>query len=380
MSSSSALAEPAEPPAVVEIDLALPLDRFELRVAATLGAASAVLGPSGAGKTALLESIAGLRPARGRVVVGGEVLQDTAAGRRLPPERLRLGYVPQDGALFPHLSVRDNLTFGRRRGEPAGRVASALADVVAALDLGALLDRRPRHLSGGERRRVALGRALPADPRLLLLDEPTAGLDPERARRALAQVRRVQGELGVPLLVVTHRPEEAAALATEALRLEQGVVCDAGTTREVLRRLALGGGSADAFLEAVVVGHEPERGVTRARLDGAGTSEGMAEGAEISIPLASDPSGGLEPGTRVLLAVGADEVIVATARPIGLSARNAVPAEIEALDPTGDGAVIARGAGGWLAHLTPEAVRELELAPGKAVWMVTKTHSWRVVA
>jgi molybdate transport system ATP-binding protein len=357
----------------IEIDLALPLDRFELRVAAELGPAAAVLGPSGAGKTALLESIAGLRPARGRVVVGGEVLQDTdrgGRGVRLPPERRRLGYVPQDGVLFPHLSVRDNLLFGGRKGSPP------FDEMVAALDLAALLDRRPRHLSGGERRRVALGRALLAGPRLLLLDEPTAGLDPARARHALAQVRRLHEELGVPLLVVTHRSDEAAALASEALRLDRGAVRDAGATRDVLRRAVLGGASAEAFLEAVVRGHQAERGVTRVALGGVG-----AEGeAELSIPWAPE----LEAGRSVLLAVGADEVIVATAHPRGLSARNAVPVTLDALDrfdpaPDEPGSVLAR-AGAWLAHLTPEAVQELELAPGQRVWMVTKTHSWRVIA
>jgi molybdate transport system ATP-binding protein len=356
-------------PPVIDLDLALPLDRFELRVTARLGGAAAVVGPSGAGKTALLESIAGLRPARGRVVVAGAVLQDSRAGIRLPPERRRLGYVPQEGALFPHLSVRANLLFGRPRGAEGGD--GELGAVAEALDLGPLFARYPRHLSGGERRRVALGRALLARPRLLLLDEPTAGLDPERSRRALAQVRAVRRELGVPLLVVTHRPEEAAALAEEVLVLEEGRVEDAGPVGEVLRRGALGRGSeAETLIEGRVAGHEPEGRVTRVALAlGAGPP-----GAALSVPWTPD----LTVGEEVLLAVRADEVLVATARPVGLSARNAVEAELEALE-TGDGLVVAR-AGPWLAHLTPGAVAELGLAPGRRVWMVTKTHSWRVVA
>jgi molybdate transport system ATP-binding protein len=359
---------------VIEVDLALPLDRFELRVAARLGAAAAVLGPSGAGKTALLESIAGLRPARGRVVVGGAVLQDDAAGGRglrLPPERRRLGYVPQHGALFPHLSVRENLLFGRPRRRGAGEPTDGadLDIVVAALDLAPLLDRYPRHLSGGEGRRVALARALLARPRLLLLDEPTSGLDPERARRALSQVRRVRDALGVPLLVVTHRPDEAAALADEVLVLDEGRPRDQGPVREVLRRSALGhgasGAGAETLVEAVVREHAPERGVTRVELPG---------GVLLSIPLTPD----LAPSGTALLAVGADEVLVATHRPEGLSARNAVEVEIEALDEVPGGALARSGP--WLAHLTPEAIRELGLAPGRRAWMVTKTHSWRVVA
>jgi molybdate transport system ATP-binding protein len=356
--------------AIIDIDLALPLDRFELRVAARLGAAAAVVGPSGAGKTALLESIAGLRPAQGRVAVGGALLQDTARGFHLPPERRHLGYVPQEGALFPHLSVRANLLFGQPREARRKGGRGDLEAVVEALDLAPLLARSPRHLSGGERRRVALGRALLAGPRLLLLDEPTAGLDPERARRALAQIRdqtrRVRGELGIPLLVVTHRPEEAAALAEEVLVLEEGRVRDAGPIREVLRRAVLGmGAEAETVVEGRVLEHDAEGRVTRMALP---------EGAEISIPWTPD----LAVGSAALLAVRADDVIVATARPAGLSARNAIEAVIEGLEAA-DGVVLAR-AGAWVVHLTPGAVRELGLGPGRRVWMVTKTHSWRVVA
>src|SRR5262249_7079517 len=141
----------------IEIDLALHQGGFQLAVAARLGETAAVLGPSGAGKTTLLEALAGLRRARGRVAVAGEVLQDSATGVFLPPERRHLGYVPQDGALFPHLSVRKNLEFGRPRGARSGADFEAL---VGALDLSPLLARYPRHLSGGERRRVALARAL----------------------------------------------------------------------------------------------------------------------------------------------------------------------------------------------------------------------------
>jgi molybdate transport system ATP-binding protein len=372
-------------PPAIRIDLSLPLDRFVLRVEAALGRAAAILGPSGAGKTALLESIAGLRPARGRVEVAGAVLQDTeprsrrwsawsrrGSRLRLPPERRRLGYVPQEGALFPHLSVRSNLLFGRRSGrggrvEPAGE--DELAAVVAALDLEPLLDRSPRHLSGGERRRVALGRALLARPRLLLLDEPTAGLDPLRARKALARVRQVRRELGVPLLVVTHRPEEAAALAEEVVVLEEGRVRDAGAVREVLARLARGAAAAaETLVEARVEEHRGADGVTRVRL-----AEG-GDGVSLSIPHLPD----LAIGERVLLAVGADEVLVSVDRPAGLSARNAVRVVVEGVEEAED-ALLLR-AGPWMAHLTPEAVRELGLVVGREVWLVVKTHAWRVVA
>ncbi|MDP9122528.1 MAG: ATP-binding cassette domain-containing protein, partial [Acidobacteriota bacterium] len=228
--------------AFVEIDLALKQGRFELAVSARLGETAAVLGPSGAGKTTLLEALAGLRRAAGRLTIGGEVLQDSSAGIFLPPERRHLGYVPQDGALFPHLSVRRNLDFGR---PPRRRRDPELDPLVHALDLEPLLARYPRHLSGGERRRVALARALLAHPRLLLLDEPTAGLDPLRARKALAGILRARAELAVPLLVVTHDQREALVLAEEVVLLAGGRVEAVGPAREVLRapeRLALASG------------------------------------------------------------------------------------------------------------------------------------------
>jgi len=381
----------AEP--VIRLDVELPLDRFVLQVEAELGAAAAILGPSGAGKTALLESIAGLRPARGRVEVGGQVLQDTALqdavlpgvvrsgpgrGLWLPPERRRLGYVPQDGALFPHLSVRSNLLFGcprgrRRGGRAADDSDEQLATVVAALDLEPLLARSPRNLSGGERRRVALGRALLARPRLLLLDEPTTGLDPVRARKALGRVRQVRRELGVPLLVVTHRAEEAAALADEVVVLEEGRVREAGPVREVLVRRAQGeGAEAETLVEARVVEHRAHGGVTRVRP--VGRTAGGAEPVEMSIPWTRD----LAVGESVLLAVGAGEVLVASERPVGLSARNVVEVVVDEVVPVGEAWLVR--AGPWLAHLTSEAVRELGVRAGGRVWMVVKTHAWRVVA
>lgn len=350
------------------LDLTLRQGRFVLHVAARLGETAAVVGPSGAGKTSLLEAIAGLRRADGRIAVGGEVLQDSAAGVFLPPERRRLGYVPQDGALFPHLSVLRNLTFGRtRRRDPDG--GTHLEALVALLDLGQLLTRYPRHLSGGERRRVALGRALLAHPRLLLLDEPTAGLDPVRARKALAGIRRVHAELGVPLLVVTHQPQEALALASEVLLLDGGAVRAVGPARQVLLAPGIlaqeGGRRWENYVRAIIVRHHPAGGSTEVRLDG---------GEAVTIPHTPD----LAEGADLLLSIDAEDLLLATAPPVGLSARNAVAGRVDELIPVGS-SVYAR-VGPWLAHLTPAAVAELGLAAGSPVWLVAKTHSWRVVA
>ena len=352
----------------IDLDLTLSQGSFALAVTARVGETAAVLGPSGAGKTTLLEAIAGLRRAQGRVVVGGAVLQDSAAGVFLPPERRHLGYVPQDGALFPHLSVLANLGFGRPAGRRSGRDAE-LDALVAALDLEPLLARYPRHLSGGERRRVALARALLARPRLLLLDEPTAGLDPERARKALAGILRLRGDLGVPLLVVTHDQREALALAAEVVLLAAGRVEAVGPAREVLRapsRLALDGGRRwENVVPGRLVRHDATGGTSEVRLEGGGT---------VTIPHTPD----LAPDAEILLTIDAEDLLLATAPPRGLSARNAVAGTIDELIPAGTSVYVRTGP--WLAHLTPAAVKELGLAAGSPVWLVAKTHSWRVAA
>jgi len=360
--------------AFVDIDLALRQGRFELAVAARLGPAAAILGPSGAGKPPLLEAIAGLRPARGRLAVGGEVLQNSAAGVFLPSERRRLGYVPQQGALFPHLSVRANLAFGRPGRSGPGLRGTDFDALVAGLDLEPLLERYPRHLSGGEQRRVALARALLAQPRLLLLDEPTAGLDALRARKALAGIRRVRAELGVPLLLVTHDDQEALALAAEVVLLDAGRVRAQGAARPVLLAARLREPAGERPWENVaaarVVRHRPEGGTTEVTLLG----DGAAGSETVTIPYSPD----LEPGAEPLLAIDAEDLLLATAPPVGLSARNAMAGRIDEILPAGTSVYVRVGP--WLAHLTPAAVADLGLAAGTPVWLVAKTHSWRIVA
>jgi molybdate transport system ATP-binding protein len=189
---------------MIGLSITLPLADTTLVVEATLPHATAVMGPSGAGKTSLLEAVAGLRPrTRGRIAVDGDALLDDARGVRVPPERRRIGYVPQDAQLFPHLSVRENVLFGARAA--GGRVSG----VLEVLELTRLLDRRPSTLSGGERQRVALARALATDPRLLLLDEPLAGLDVGLRDRVLPYLLRLRAEWNVPTLYVTHQLGEA---------------------------------------------------------------------------------------------------------------------------------------------------------------------------
>jgi molybdate transport system ATP-binding protein len=192
--------------------------------------AIALVGPSGSGKTSVLEAIAGLRrPARGRIAIGGRVLFDAATHTDVPARGRRIGYVPQDVLLFPHLNVRRNVSYGAQRNGNGNHQG-----VEALLELEPLMERRVSSLSGGERQRVALARALHSGPDVLLLDEPLAAVDLARRRRIVDALLRIRDDLNVPLVYVTHSPEEAIAIADYALALEDGRVVAAGIPREVL--------------------------------------------------------------------------------------------------------------------------------------------------
>ena len=216
--------------------LRLPLAHFTLDVSVTLvGRVTAIFGASGAGKTSLLETIAGLRrPAAGTVRLGATTLTDVAAHTFLAPERRAIGYVPQEGALFPHLSARRNLLYGfdPRRPRPD---ALAFDHVAAVLELSSLVDRAIGTLSGGERQRVALGRALLAAPQLLLLDEPLAGLDAPLRDRLLPYLARVRDEFTIPMLYVTHAPDEVMALCDDVVVLTRGRVAARGRPVDLFR-------------------------------------------------------------------------------------------------------------------------------------------------
>ena len=216
--------------------LRVPLASFALEMNVLLDAhVTAVFGPSGAGKTSLLETVAGLkRPEKGRIVLSGRVLDDAATGAHAPARGRSVGYVTQDDSLFPHLSVAGNLRYGARRQGARG-AAFAESRVVEALGLSSLLDRRPSTLSGGERRRVALGRALLSGPALLLLDEPLSGLERPLKERVLEHLLKVREAFPIPILFVTHEAAEVVALADEVILLEAGRMRARGTPRDVLR-------------------------------------------------------------------------------------------------------------------------------------------------
>jgi len=215
-----------------EIDL--PLGTFSLQLDLEITCpATAIFGASGTGKTSLLDLIAGLRaPHRARIEFEGEIFADTAKGIVVPPHRRRIGYVPQDGALFPHLTVRENVSYGLRFAPTEGDPIP-LDHVVRVLEIEGLLDRKIGFLSGGEKQRVACARALLSQPRLLLLDEPLASLDAPLKARLLPFLVRIREEFQIPLLYVTHDPQELAALCEEVIVIERGRCVQRGSIAEV---------------------------------------------------------------------------------------------------------------------------------------------------
>jgi molybdate transport system ATP-binding protein len=358
---------------MLEVDLGLRLGGFALHAAFTapLPGVTALFGPSGCGKTTVINLLAGLlRPDEGRIVLDGDVLSD--ATRFVPPERRRLGYVFQDGRLFPHLTVAGNLRYGARRNRQHGDGVTADLDmVVGLLGLGGLMDRRPHRLSGGERQRVALGRALLARPRLLLLDEPLASLDAARREEVLPYLERLRDQLRVPMVLVSHQFDEVVRLATHVVLMENGGTVGQGSLTEVatlpaLRRL-VGTEAVGAVLEGTVEAVDAAAGLTRVRV----------AGHALSLAGASASAG---PGSAVRIQVLARDVILALEKPAGLSVRNALPAVVSAITPEATGADLVELAIGdrrLLARITRSATAELELSPGQSVWALVKAASLR---
>ncbi|HET6198496.1 MAG TPA: molybdenum ABC transporter ATP-binding protein, partial [Acetobacteraceae bacterium] len=222
---------------------------------------TALFGRSGAGKSSLVDIVAGLiRPQRGRIVIDGEILVDTEARVFVPRHRRRVGYVFQDSRLFPHLSVRQNLLYGRWFSRGEGGVAGDFGSIVELLGIGPLIERRPDSLSGGEKQRVAIGRALLAHPKMLLMDEPLASLDEQRRAEILPYIERLR-DIGVPILYVSHSVAEVARLATTVVILNAGKVTAVGPVLDILPLAdASDGGSV---IDAVVADHDETFQLTR---------------------------------------------------------------------------------------------------------------------
>jgi molybdate transport system ATP-binding protein len=351
------------PDAGLQIRASLPLRRFTLEVALEWsGRALAILGPSGSGKTSLLEAICGLRSAAtGRILLRDRALLDTVSGVRVAPEHRRIGYVPQDALLFPHLRARDNVRYGLAGPDAERRYASA----VEIAEIQPLLDQWPGTLSGGERQRVALARALASGPELLVLDEPLAALDVELKQRIFPYLLRIRDEGRVPLIYVTHHWGEARALADQALLLEEGRVKAFGSAAEVLGPPTLGSLKV-SDVENIVSG----------TLETAGDSVllRLSTGTTLHVPGAV-----AEVGRRATYALPAEDVLLSTHPLTGVSARNVFPGRIIDLTPTGPDALVRLDAAGteWLARLTAAAARELRLEAGATAHLAVKTHSFR---
>jgi molybdate transport system ATP-binding protein len=356
---------------MLEVGIRHRFGRFELDARFGAGAGLTVLfGRSGSGKTSIVNVIAGLiRPAEGRVAVDGVTLVDTARGIFLPPHRRRIGYVFQESRLFPHLSVRHNLLYGRWFTPRADR-RERLDRIVDLLGLGHLLDRRPADLSGGERQRVAIGRALLASPRLLLMDEPLASLDAPRKEEILPYIERLRDEARLPIVYVSHAVAEVTRLATTMVLLSDGRVEAVGPVPEIMARLDLapmtGRFEAGAVLETRVAGHDEAAGLTRLA---AGASEDETfRVLKLDLPV----------GAHVRVRVRARDVILATGRPVGLRALNILAGEVVELAPEADGpAVDVRLAlpGGQilLSRITRRSAADLGIVPGRRVYAIVKT-------
>ena len=346
--------------------LRLALDRFSLDVDFTSSARSiGIFGPSGAGKTSLLECVGGLRRAQaGRIEVAGRVLFDAATGVDVPLSERGVGYVPQDGLLFPHWTVEQNL-----RAAALGRGVSqdSLATAIRVLELGDLLTRDVSTCSGGERQRVALGRALASSPDLLLLDEPLGALDRPLRRRILPYLVRAATEFALPMLFVSHDPTEVQAVCDEVVVIEQGRVVAQGDPAAVLGAAERAGMDFENLLRGTVqVG-----GDGRAHL-------ALEGGVRVEVP-----ARGATHGALGLYGLRGDDLLLATSEPHGLSARNRLPARVEAIDEDGQDILLSArclgpaGEDGPLlrASLTLGALRELELEVGSTLHLVFKTQS-----
>ena len=293
-------------------------------------------GRSGSGKTSIVNAVAGLlRPTTGHVKVGDRTLFDSDAGICLPPHRRRIGYIFQEGRLFPHLTVAQNLGYGRWFA-PKHTRSENTDHIIDMLGIRALLDRRPARLSGGEKQRVAIGRALLSGPNLILADEPLAALDQERKEEILPYFERLRDEVDVPILYVSHAASEVTRLATTVVALEAGRVLRQGPASVVLsdpQVTPLGAGAAGAFLDARVIAHHAD-----------GISEVEAGGLRLLLPSINVPS-----GTTLRIRIEAQDVMLALHRPEDISALNILPATVTSIRKgDGPGALVQVQAGGNL--------------------------------
>jgi molybdate transport system ATP-binding protein len=350
---------------MIEVDVAARSGRFQLEAAFSASGQGvlALFGRSGSGKTTLLNILAGLvRPDRGRVTVGDRVLFDADTGIDLRPERRRLGYVFQEHRLFPHLDVRGNLLYGLRRA-PTNERSVSFEQIVELLDLGRLLDRRPTGLSGGEKQRVAIGRALLASPRLLLMDEPLASLDAPRKDEVLPFVERLRDTLRLPIVYVTHEVGEIIRLADQVVLMSDGRVAATGSVEEVLGRRDLrpltGIYEAGSVIHARVLGHDERFALTQLAF-----ADRTLLVGRLDLPV----------GAAVRLRIAARDVSLATTPPQGISILNILSGSVVEVVPDRDShmdVLVDVGERLW-ARVTRRSAADLGLAPGQPIHALIK--------
>ncbi len=326
---------------------------------------TALFGHSGSGKTTLLRCVAGLEPAaRGRLVVNGECWQDDARGIQVPTHRRALGYVFQEASLFPHLSVRRNLEFGLRRIPAAARRVQ-LEHAVALLGIEALLERMPDRLSGGERQRVGMARALLTSPRILLMDEPLAALDHRRKQEILPYLERLHDELDIPVLYVSHSPDEVVRLADHVVMLGEGKVMAAGELHATMARLDLPTAfteDAGVVIDGTVAAHDDHYHLTR--LDFPGGAVWVQRQA-------------VELGRRLRFRIHARDVSLADHKVEGTSIVNLIAVTVKEVVGADSPAHVLVGldAGGTalIARITRRSSAQLGLRPGLRMWAQIKS-------
>jgi len=346
--------------------ISLPLAGFTLEVSVEIRSPITVIfGPSGSGKTSLLDLVAGLRRAQSAFIqLNDEVLTDTSQGVFVPARRRGIGYVPQDLALFPHLSVRKNLLYGHR---PEGAQRFTFDHIVELLEIGPLVHRGVTQLSGGEKQRVALARALLTSPRLLLLDEPLANLDMQLKTKILPYLARIRDEFGVPILYVTHDRFETLSLANEMLVLINGKVSQTGPVQEVFSRPA----NLDVAGILTVETIHPGRIV-------------KAANGLVTVAVGNAMLSALEPGypsgVDVHVCIRADDVIVLKGADTTSSPRNHLAATVHTIAREGSLMRVELDCGFSLAALlTKQACEELELRPGDRVVALVKAPNVHLI-
>jgi len=328
-----------------------------------------LFGPSGAGKSTLLDCIAGLvQPDNGRIAIGERVVFDAERGILVAPQYRRVAYLFQSLALFPHMTVEENVRYGLAHLPPVERKMRA-AGILQTFRVDRLAARRPEEISGGEKQRVALARSLVTEPRVLLLDEPLIGLDAELKAAIVDDLRAWNAAKKIPILYVTHSRDEVDALGERVIALDGGRVVGEGTPQNVLdaprrKRLAQAAGFEN-LLSGTVMDLREEDGVMRVRLGQ----------TELEVPL-----GHACAGDRVRVAIRAGDILLATEKPRGLSARNLLAGKIVSIEERG-AIVMARVDCGdvFQVQVTKGAARELELKAEAHVWLVVKTHSCHLV-